>query len=905
VPRSYVNRLRAQLGPLWPYLVLTLVPAAGFILPDLFGGHLLLTGDNLQQNYPLHVLVGSMLRHGQLPLWDPYIFSGAPLLSGFNSGAFYPLMGLFVILPDRVAWIGLEVILYALTAIGMYVYLRALALSSVACCLAAATFAFAGTVLSQVNHVDMTEGLVAIPWMLLAVHHIVSDGRWRWSVLLGIGLALTILGGAPEAMLDGALLIGAYGAVSAGFSTARWWRAVTRMGAGAVLGLSLAAIQWIPGLQAIANSERAGLGGGFASSGSFPPRDGLLALIPYLYGGFGHLGERTFFGTYNLPELGIYLGILPVIALLTLVHPSWPSRLGGRERLTWYLVGLFALLLALGANTPLEHLFNAIPLYGRQRLQSRNMVGVCAAVCVLFAGWLDRRGDAGAALRMFSRWVGLIPAAIVLGVAGWALWSPASLIRSLARSTPNPASIHTVREATLIALAFCVVAATIVWLRSRLAPRLWLSAVAIFIVVDLGLVAGTGQLASTPSNAVLSGSAVVEQALANHLVPGGRYELFDPQGYADGPFGANGLPDDNILAGLPSVGGYASLVNQRYSAVTETHSQGDLDLTSLAAGDLDALDLDDIVTVPEYFLVPLSGAPNSLAHVEVASEPSGSDSLLPMGYHPQGSDPDYRAYPPPRSALGRGASTSWFFGEKLAPTRATVLFGGASREAVIRLGSIGPAGDTTWGPAELVPAGARNFTDSLPSGAGAIGLTLQVIFGSVPSQQIVISARGRAYELDGALSSVLTPALWRMVGSPDGYSLLVRRAAASPAHVGGSRQGEDLVVGAPTGPGNSQRLSVKTAAPAALVRDVAWDDGWSATVSVDGGRSHPLAVTRDGLVQKVEVPAGDDVVTFRYRPPYLSLAAAITVTALAVLGALLALTLWRGRKRRRGAGPVA
>ena len=88
-----MNRLRAHIGPLWPYVVLIAIPAAAFVLPDLIGGHLLITGDNLQQNYPLHVLVGSMLRHGQLPFWNQYIFSGTPLMADFNAGAFYPLIG--------------------------------------------------------------------------------------------------------------------------------------------------------------------------------------------------------------------------------------------------------------------------------------------------------------------------------------------------------------------------------------------------------------------------------------------------------------------------------------------------------------------------------------------------------------------------------------------------------------------------------------------------------------------------------------------------------------------------------------------------------------------------------------------------------------------------------------------
>ena len=193
-----MNRLRARSGPLWPYVVLVAIPTAAFVLPDLFGGHLLITGDNLQQNYPLRTLVGSMVSHGQLPFWNQYIFSGTPLMADFNAGAFYPLTGLFAVMPDRAAWIATEVIVFAAIGVGMYVFLRALALSMVACLLGAATFAFAGPVLSQVNHVDMTEGFVAIPWMLLAVLHIVRDGRWRWSILLGVAFASVILAGVPR-----------------------------------------------------------------------------------------------------------------------------------------------------------------------------------------------------------------------------------------------------------------------------------------------------------------------------------------------------------------------------------------------------------------------------------------------------------------------------------------------------------------------------------------------------------------------------------------------------------------------------------------------------------------------------------------------------------------------------------
>ena len=145
------------------------------------------------------------------------------------------------------------------------------------------------------------------------------------------------------------------------------------------------------------SATRSAAAGWSLAAGSFPRPYAVFGLVPYIDGGYGHLGEAQFFGQYNLPEVGIYLGILPVVAVITLLNPRWPSRIPPHDRLTWYVVGLFGLLLALGTNTPLEHLFNSLPLYGNQRLQSRNMITVATAVCVLFAGWIDRTESPGCA----------------------------------------------------------------------------------------------------------------------------------------------------------------------------------------------------------------------------------------------------------------------------------------------------------------------------------------------------------------------------------------------------------------------------------------------------------------------------------------------------------------------------
>ncbi len=61
--------------------VLVVVPLVLFVVPALFG-YPAIAGDNTIQNFPLRALTGEVVRQGHLPLWNPFIWSGSPLLGG-------------------------------------------------------------------------------------------------------------------------------------------------------------------------------------------------------------------------------------------------------------------------------------------------------------------------------------------------------------------------------------------------------------------------------------------------------------------------------------------------------------------------------------------------------------------------------------------------------------------------------------------------------------------------------------------------------------------------------------------------------------------------------------------------------------------------------------------------------
>ena len=398
-----------------------------------------------------------------------------------------------------------------------------------------------------------------------------------------------ILAGAPEAMLDEALLVIAFAVMSAGLNRERWWRvlvAVRRRGrARAVAGGDPVA----PGSRGhpqLAAGERGARGRRELSRRRSPS----WAWFRTSTAGTGTWARRSSSASTTCPRSGIYLGHPARSSrLITLLHPRWPSRLPPRDRLTWYVVGLFGFLLALGSNTPLEHLFNSLPLYGHQRLQSRNMITVATAVCVLFAGWLDRtdatagpraddpvRPDHGAGARSRS----------VAALAIWALAAPGSLVHVFAGVLgQRRASPRTVREATVIALAFCVGAAVLVWIRPRLGTCPWSRAGRRLRRRRPGL-DGAHEPADADATERPAGRHHAGPA-ADGGAPGAGWavrQLRPPDVLELSRAALRAIPDLNIIPGLPSVSGYASIVNGNYESVTHTHEQDDLDIGQLARG---------------------------------------------------------------------------------------------------------------------------------------------------------------------------------------------------------------------------------------------------------------------------------------------------------------------------------
>src|SRR5579863_3958499 len=372
--------------------LLVALPAVIFGVPALLG-HAVLPGDDLTQNLPLRILAGRELRAGHLPLYDPYIWSGAPLLAGWNAGAAYPLTWLFAILPATAAWTLNLIATWAVAGLGMFWFLRALRLARLASFLGALSFVFAGAMSAQVSHFGLVAGMSWVPLQLLGILKLSQDrparSRLGWTAVLATATGLVILAGEPRAIDDSCVIVLIYAVWQVARLRRRAGPTAVSVTTGLVLGACLGAIQWLPGLAAIGTSQRGINSLQLFNSGSLPVRWLLLSLVPDLLGGSGSLGQPGFLTNYNLTEATSYVGILPLVAAFALL-----GRLRLRHRLpewlVWHVTALVGITLALGSNIPLGHLLYHLPLFGDQRLQSRNILVLDLALAVLLGYWADQ-----------------------------------------------------------------------------------------------------------------------------------------------------------------------------------------------------------------------------------------------------------------------------------------------------------------------------------------------------------------------------------------------------------------------------------------------------------------------------------------------------------------------------------
>jgi hypothetical protein len=348
----------------------------------------ILPTDKVFYVHPIKVLVGRAWRAGEIPLWEPRLLAGYPIIGNAQAGIFYPLTLPYVFLsgPDASDLVALLHLIAA--GLGMLGYLRAIGCRHLAALLGAIVF-----MLNEVSVVwlmwDSAIGaMVWLPWALWAFEASLWPGRFRAAALGAVAVALIVLGGHLQWSLYGLIAVGLYASFRwawPGASRRRRVAAAACVIAGA--GVALAMLQILPTIEYVRDGHRGPIP--YQEIQNFVRWQAFVTLwTPKFFGMYTPRhwgGADEFWGPINYNESVIYVGIAPLLLAVAAIALR-------REPKVWFFaaLGVFGALCA--AGTDVYRLLFWLPGFDSV-LPARFRYWVVVALAVLSALGLDRLLD--------------------------------------------------------------------------------------------------------------------------------------------------------------------------------------------------------------------------------------------------------------------------------------------------------------------------------------------------------------------------------------------------------------------------------------------------------------------------------------------------------------------------------
>ncbi|MFN8499944.1 MAG: hypothetical protein U0641_18980 [Anaerolineae bacterium] len=458
--------------------------------------------------YAYHRAVADLSQQPGLPLWNPYAFSGIPLLGDGQTAMFYPPNWLYWVLPTAYA-LTLSILLhFSIAGVGMYLYARVIRLSPLAGLIAALAFMFNGFLVARVVHPSIMAGAALIPLVFWSIERVLQRGSRSAFVVAALILALQLVAGHPQIPVYTVLAVGVYSLVIVAWQwrrtgARRAWLALAQVAGAYVVGGLLAAVQLVPWAELASFSPRAaGASYELVTNESLVGFDWLLYLFPYAYGALRMSPLETFIAWLNPIEIWekhAYIGILPLaLAILGGVEVGRLLRLRrvwargaaadaegdvARERFhaargTALLAALaLMLLIAAGRGTPFAWVVYATPVLGKLRGYVRAVAVADFALCVLAGVGVERlvrnagrkRDWAPAAAGALV--LALVAGALVMNAVVWAP-NPTAYAATVVQRTMLTYGLNIAQSSAFVPLAIAVAATILLLGLSRGAPPL-------------------------------------------------------------------------------------------------------------------------------------------------------------------------------------------------------------------------------------------------------------------------------------------------------------------------------------------------------------------------------------------------------------------------------------------------
>ena len=361
----------------------------------LLTGQIYVCDDLLNYHLPIRQFYSSCLENGDAFDWMPGLFSGYFLTGSGQAGTYHPWHWLlYRCLPLETAF-NLEVLSsYPFMLFGMKLFLQRHFQRPDAAWLGAIVFTFSGFCTLHFLHPNAIAVVSHIPWLLLCADVILRDGpgssfgpgvnKQGHPVVGATGVRYTRRSADRIALIGVALLTGSQ--LLLGYPQYVWFSLLAEIvyclgfvswssqGFGIllviaslkVLGLGLGAVQVLPSMVALSESDRSAMAKEFFFEHPLTAADMLQWFNPFLT-------DTRVFGR-NTHELGLYCGAIPFLLAIVAITRLRSQSSHRRLLQVMLALGLLALWLSFGKAGGLYVIQTWLPIIGRFRWPSRILV---------------------------------------------------------------------------------------------------------------------------------------------------------------------------------------------------------------------------------------------------------------------------------------------------------------------------------------------------------------------------------------------------------------------------------------------------------------------------------------------------------------------------------------------------
>ena len=449
----------------------------------LFTNRAMFPWDAADYFYPAFAFAHEEFRHFRLPLWDPYVLSGYPIIGDIQAQIFYPVNWLFVLLhplaplPYRLVEMQ-EILHFLLAGLFMYLLAREFVESRWAALLGGILYMFSGAMVARTQHVNAVDAMAWSPLIFLTARRALLRRDWFYAATAGMLYGIQWLAGRWQHSVYLGLFLFLYFLYEAALGPERgrlWPRWIVMLAIIAGIGGALAMVQIVPAYQLGYESVRTFINYWEVSVGN-DPRFLWTLFLPNYLGGINGIPPRFPYDlTFNYVFITVPGTLLAIAGLATTLR---------RRNFFWLAALVLFITLALGNQGPLAGLVYHIPILNLFRTMAAFFEIANLILCLLAAIGAERLLAAEQPPRTRRFIAGGLVAALLVGVG--------SVVAPI--TTEVPSLKHAV---LMLAITTAVVLAR---LAGRIPPRVALAAVVVLATFELWFYNSSQAFNASPEN---------------------------------------------------------------------------------------------------------------------------------------------------------------------------------------------------------------------------------------------------------------------------------------------------------------------------------------------------------------------------------------------------------------------